>query len=208
MSEQNNSPQSSPPACQSGPCISRSSTVKIYQTIIFALPILFTLILIVLFCLLYMRRRRTVQASSQVRTQFFVRSRLPAPADSGLGKIFRDSLPVTIYDDKFAATNEDCQCPVCLNDFEPNDKLRVLPVCSHCFHLDCIDEWIINNSTCPVCRSTLVVSRRVVPLKVPVHEAVGVAESVESNEARQSRTIEFSERHTPLPEVVNGAANV
>ncbi|KAL0459414.1 UNVERIFIED_CONTAM: RING-H2 finger protein ATL1 [Sesamum latifolium] len=33
--------------------------------------------------------------------------------------------------------------------------LRVLPKCSHAFHLDCIDVWLLSNSNCPLCRSTI-----------------------------------------------------
>jgi translation initiation factor 4A len=41
-------------------------------------------------------------------------------------------------------------CGVCLVDFDTGDELRVLP-CSHYFHRECIDHWLLNSSTvCPV----------------------------------------------------------
>ncbi|XP_051142193.1 RING-H2 finger protein ATL1-like [Andrographis paniculata] len=47
------------------------------------------------------------------------------------------------------------RCVVCLNEFDDNDVLRILPKCSHAFHLDCIDVWLATNSNCPLCRSTI-----------------------------------------------------
>ncbi|KAJ7538571.1 hypothetical protein O6H91_11G054700 [Diphasiastrum complanatum] len=64
------------------------------------------------------------------------------------------------------------RCPICLGEYEPNEKLRQLPVCGHCFHIDCIDEWLCGNSTCPVCRCTLAPTNKVVPLGSPAHETI------------------------------------
>ncbi|KAF8539706.1 hypothetical protein BDD12DRAFT_78808 [Trichophaea hybrida] len=42
------------------------------------------------------------------------------------------------------------QCPVCLEDFEQGQEVRVLP-CQHNFHPDCIDPWLLNVSgSCPL----------------------------------------------------------
>ncbi|CAK9181013.1 unnamed protein product [Ilex paraguariensis] len=46
-------------------------------------------------------------------------------------------------------------CAVCLSKFEPQDQLRLLPLCCHAFHAHCIDTWISSNQTCPLCRSTV-----------------------------------------------------
>ncbi|KAJ7550189.1 hypothetical protein O6H91_07G087500 [Diphasiastrum complanatum] len=222
MSERHSASRSSPSFCPHAPCYSTPSTIKIYQAVMIGLPLLFTVILLVLLiCSFYLIRRRNAQASSRLRAQLFARSRLNASAaNNSLCKIFRDSLPVTMFDDKFSGFNEDIKCPVCLNDFVLNEKLRKLPVCGHCFHLDCIDEWIQSNSTCPVCRSTLIVTRKVVPLKVPVRPAAvgssqstgaqnsSLVESAEASEAPQSRTIGISDANTAPPEVADGLSNV
>ncbi|KAL3348704.1 hypothetical protein AABB24_022064 [Solanum stoloniferum] len=46
-------------------------------------------------------------------------------------------------------------CAVCLSKFEPDDQLRLLPLCFHAFHSGCIDAWLVTNQTCPLCRSTV-----------------------------------------------------
>ncbi|KFK31717.1 hypothetical protein AALP_AA6G149800 [Arabis alpina] len=45
------------------------------------------------------------------------------------------------------------ECSVCLNEFQEEEKLRIIPNCSHLFHIDCIDIWLQNNANCPLCRT-------------------------------------------------------
>ncbi|KAB2016023.1 hypothetical protein ES319_D08G067600v1 [Gossypium barbadense] len=49
-------------------------------------------------------------------------------------------------------------CAVCLSKFEQQDQLRLLPICCHAFHAQCIDTWLTSNQTCPLCRSPLFAS--------------------------------------------------
>ena len=30
-----------------------------------------------------------------------------------------------------------------------------MPTCGHSFHVECIDEWLSKNVTCPICRTSL-----------------------------------------------------
>ncbi|KAJ4962205.1 hypothetical protein NE237_022144 [Protea cynaroides] len=48
------------------------------------------------------------------------------------------------------------ECAVCLNEFEDEETLRLLPKCDHVFHPECIDAWLSKRTTCPVCRANLV----------------------------------------------------
>lgn len=48
-----------------------------------------------------------------------------------------------------------CRCTVCLAEYQEKDVLRILPYCGHTFHITCIDIWLKQHSTCPVCRISL-----------------------------------------------------
>ncbi|CAI9780634.1 unnamed protein product [Fraxinus pennsylvanica] len=74
--------------------------------------------------------------------------------DSGLDQAFIDALPVFMYKE-IEGSQEPFDCAVCLCEFSEKDQLRLLPMCSHAFHINCIDTWLLSNSTCPLCRGTL-----------------------------------------------------
>ncbi|KAF2470953.1 uncharacterized protein BDR25DRAFT_28479 [Lindgomyces ingoldianus] len=50
-------------------------------------------------------------------------------------------------------------CPICLDDFEPNEsQVRELP-CRHIFHPDCVDTFLLSNSSlCPMCKKSVLPS--------------------------------------------------
>lgn len=56
---------------------------------------------------------------------------------------------------EIVGAKEPFDCAVCLCEFSDDDKLRLLPICGHAFHLNCIDTWLLSNSTCPLCRGAL-----------------------------------------------------
>jgi len=74
--------------------------------------------------------------------------------DAGVDQSFIDTLPVFNYKAIIGLKNP-FDCAVCLCEFEPEDKLRLLPKCSHAFHMECIDTWLLSHSTCPLCRASL-----------------------------------------------------
>lgn len=74
--------------------------------------------------------------------------------DSGVDQSFIDTLPVFLYKAIIGLKNP-FDCAICLSEFEPEDKLRLLPKCSHAFHMECIDTWLLSHSTCPICRACL-----------------------------------------------------
>jgi len=48
-------------------------------------------------------------------------------------------------------------CSVCITEYAEGNKLRKLP-CSHEYHVHCIDRWLSENSTCPICRRAVLLS--------------------------------------------------
>ncbi|XWS62484.1 hypothetical protein CRYUN_Cryun06bG0015200 [Craigia yunnanensis] len=63
------------------------------------------------------------------------------------------TLPLSLYTSKTKPNNSPKDCAVCLLDFEDNEYVRTLPVCSHAFHVDCIDVWLKSHANCPLCRA-------------------------------------------------------
>ncbi|PON41435.1 43kDa postsynaptic protein [Parasponia andersonii] len=51
---------------------------------------------------------------------------------------------------------EGTECSVCLSEFEEDESVRLLPKCSHAFHLSCIDTWLRSHKNCPLCRAPIV----------------------------------------------------
>ncbi|KAM7275218.1 hypothetical protein ACFE04_017084 [Oxalis oulophora] len=46
----------------------------------------------------------------------------------------------------------DIECVICLEEFQDDDALRLLPKCDHMFHRDCIDKWFARKVICSLCR--------------------------------------------------------
>lgn len=52
----------------------------------------------------------------------------------------------------------DCnvKCLVCQFAYEKDETLRRLPRCNHCFHRDCVDQWLMSKDFCAYCRVPIV----------------------------------------------------
>lgn len=88
-------------------------------------------------------------------------------AARGLDPKLVDSFPTFLYSDVkgHRIGKGSLECAVCINEFRDDEILRLLPGCSHVFHLQCIGPWLASNATCPVCRANLEInSQRYWPL--------------------------------------------
>ncbi|XP_048231514.1 RING-H2 finger protein ATL38-like [Ricinus communis] len=73
----------------------------------------------------------------------------------GLEPVIVANFPTKKYSADLFLASEDAQCTVCLAEYHAEDVLRILPYCGHSFHVTCIDIWLQQHSTCPVCRISL-----------------------------------------------------
>lgn len=111
--------------------------------------------------------------------------------DSGLDQAFIDALPVFLYREIVGA-KEPFDCAVCLCEFSDDDKLRLLPICGHAFHLSCIDTWLLSNSTCPLCRGALFVQG--LAIENPMFDFDDLREDDEcSGESREDKPADLEE---------------
>ncbi|XP_044477399.1 probable E3 ubiquitin-protein ligase RHA4A [Mangifera indica] len=129
--------------------------LKLYQAFIFAIPVLFSIILFLLFYLFYFKRRAsslssvpilpTIKASNVFAHQ---------PCQMGWDREIKDKLPIILFDE--GLRKRDSQCCVCLGEFEIIEELLQVPLCKHVFHIECIHHWLHSNTTCPLCRSSVI----------------------------------------------------
>ncbi|XP_022738172.1 E3 ubiquitin-protein ligase Os04g0590900-like [Durio zibethinus] len=100
---------------------------------------------------------------------------------TGLDEALIKSITVCKYK-KGDCLIEGTDCSVCLSEFQEDDSLRLLPKCSHAFHVHCIDTWLRSHSNCPLCRANIIfISVSPLPLPTPV------TESPPGNESLQDR---------------------
>ena len=43
------------------------------------------------------------------------------------------------------------ECTICLVAFKNGEKVRVIPVCNHLFHEQCLEDWLRVRVKCPNC---------------------------------------------------------
>lgn len=131
----------------------KSSGINLVMTVIgFAVSTLF----IVFVCTRLICARIQLRASRRS----IQRSYGPDPSTMerglhGLGTPVLANFPAKSYIDSYFDSAKDVQCSICLSEYRKEDVLRILPHCGHYFHISCVDLWLLQNSTCPVCRISL-----------------------------------------------------
>lgn len=76
-------------------------------------------------------------------------------ATVGLQQSIINSIAVCKYK-KGEGLIEGTECSVCLNEFQEDETVRLLPKCNHAFHISCIDTWLRAHTNCPMCRAHIV----------------------------------------------------
>ncbi|KAK6917658.1 Zinc finger, RING-type [Dillenia turbinata] len=78
------------------------------------------------------------------------------PPSKGLDPLVISSLPMSSYGSMNRQDHGGAsECSVCLSTIDDEDMVRLLPICEHLFHVECIDMWLGSHTTCPICRSTV-----------------------------------------------------
>ncbi|XP_027368063.1 putative RING-H2 finger protein ATL21A [Abrus precatorius] len=74
---------------------------------------------------------------------------------SGLDGPTIESYPkIVIGQSKRLPMPDDRTCSICLSEYVPKETVKSIPECGHCFHAQCIDEWLPLNASCPICRTS------------------------------------------------------
>ncbi|XP_022159854.1 E3 ubiquitin-protein ligase Os04g0590900-like isoform X2 [Momordica charantia] len=94
-------------------------------------------------------------------------------ATTGLDEALIKSITVCKYK-RGDGLVEGSDCAVCLSEFQEDESLRLLPKCSHAFHLQCIDTWFKSHSNCPLCRAYIVSFSASSPFQLPPSTAVPI----------------------------------
>ena len=42
-------------------------------------------------------------------------------------------------------------CAICIENYEPKEKVSILFNCKHMYHEKCIDDWLVSSNKCPLC---------------------------------------------------------
>ncbi|XP_022856224.1 E3 ubiquitin-protein ligase ATL6-like [Olea europaea var. sylvestris] len=110
-------------------------------------------------------------AAGSVRQALSIRTRRAAAA-RGLDASVLETFPTFSYSEvkDHKIGKGALECAVCLNEFEDDETIRLIPKCDHVFHPQCIDAWLESHVTCPVCRANLVPVSTDGPIQEPENE--------------------------------------
>ncbi|KAK6928331.1 Zinc finger, RING-type [Dillenia turbinata] len=64
-----------------------------------------------------------------------------------------EKLPCSDYITKGKGTSPPADCALCLDYLKSGEKCRLLLLCNHSLHAECVDSWLLKKPMCPVCRT-------------------------------------------------------
>ncbi|KAG8448157.1 hypothetical protein GDO86_015304 [Hymenochirus boettgeri] len=89
----------------------------------------------------------------QTRAQNRKQKELKAEAKTAINRLQVRSIK---QGDKVLGPDGD-SCAVCIEPYKQNDVVRIL-TCNHFFHKNCIDPWLLERRTCPMCKCDILKS--------------------------------------------------
>ncbi|NXO41702.1 RN128 ligase, partial [Locustella ochotensis] len=120
----------------------RSLSMNIF-TILFISVSFFIVAAATVGCYVSYSARRLIMARAQSREQRRLRARAKKAIEEMQLRTLKEG-------DKETGPDGD-SCVVCFEQYKPNDVMRVL-TCNHIFHKTCIDPWLLEHGTCPLCK--------------------------------------------------------
>ncbi|ESQ52109.1 hypothetical protein EUTSA_v10016848mg [Eutrema salsugineum] len=140
---------------------------KANDPVVIVITVMFFVIFVMVFGSIFCRRStasfyprpsnfRSTDADAEARMVRIRRS-----AARGLNAETIESFPTFVYSEVKAVRigKGGVECAVCLCEFDDDETLRLMPPCCHVFHADCVDVWLSDHSTCPLCRADLVLQQ-------------------------------------------------
>ncbi|NXL05018.1 RN128 ligase, partial [Mesembrinibis cayennensis] len=83
-------------------------------------------------------------------------------------------------------------CVVCIELYKPNDVVRIL-TCNHLFHKNCVDPWLLEHRTCPMCKCDIL---KVLGIEVDVEEGAGSVQVTVSSGTSNVSTVNEEDNHS------------
>ncbi|KAF8097962.1 hypothetical protein N665_0278s0023 [Sinapis alba] len=126
-------------------------------------PVMAAVVVVVIALLFFMGfftiyiRHCTSASDGSVNPRVGTRRVINATVARGLDAETIETFPTFVYSEvkREKIGKGALECAICLNEFEDDETLRLLPKCDHVFHPHCIDAWLKSHVTCPVCRTNL-----------------------------------------------------
>jgi len=118
-------------------------------------------------CVLFNRQTRTYKRSLQTQAEAALsKKQLDAGTGSSLAGASTAATAMSRELDTVGGggEGEGDMCSICLGDLEPEELVKELR-CFHCFHGECLDEWLRRNPVCPLCKAPAAAKPRLPPLR-------------------------------------------